>query len=140
MTWIIFSITPATLFPEKTRLQDVISALRQTYCRSIGIEYMHLQDPHERTWLQERMEPSRNTPRISREEKLQILNKLCQAYLFERLLHTRYIGQKRFSIEGAEIIVPMLDTLIRIAVGAGAVTKSSWGWRTADGSIYRSMF
>ncbi len=112
-------ITPATLFPEKTRLQDVISALRQTYCRSIGIEYMHLQDPHERTWLQERMEPSRNTPRISREEKLQILNKLCQAYLFERLLHTRYIGQKRFSIEGAEIIVPMLDTLIRIAWSGG---------------------
>jgi 2-oxoglutarate dehydrogenase E1 component len=111
--------SPATLFSEETPLREIISALQQTYCRSIGVEYMHLQDPHERRWLQERMEPSRNTPRFSRDEKLQVLNKLCQANLFERFLHTRYVGQKRFSIEGAEIIVPMLEALIRHASHGG---------------------
>ena len=92
---------PATLFREETPLREIVSALRETYCRSIGVEYMHLQDPHERSWLQERLEPSRNSPRFGREEKLQILNKLCQAYLFERFLHTRYVGQKRFSYRGS---------------------------------------
>lgn len=103
---------PPTLFKEETPLKEIISALRETYCRSIGVEYMHLQDPHERAWLQERMEPSRNVPRFSRDERLLILNKICQAYLFERFLHTRYVGQKRFSIEGAEIVIPMLETVI----------------------------
>ncbi|MGC9965754.1 MAG: 2-oxoglutarate dehydrogenase E1 component [Syntrophobacteraceae bacterium] len=110
---------PVTLFRQETPLKEIIAALRQTYCRSIGVEYMHLQDPHERSWLQERMEPSRNTPQFSRDEKLQILNKLCQAYLFERFLHTRYVGQKRFSIEGAEIVIPMLETLVRHASRGG---------------------
>ena len=106
---------PATLFQQQVPLRQIISALRETYCHSIGVEYMHLQDPLERAWLQERMEPSRNRPQFSGEEKLEILNKLCQATLFEHLLHTRYVGQKRFSLEGAEIIVPMLDTLVRHA-------------------------
>ncbi len=111
--------TPATLFQQETPLRQIISALRETYCRSIGVEYMHLQDPDERLWLQERMEPSRNRPRFSRDEKLEILNKLCQANLFEHFLHTRYVGQKRFSLEGAEIIIPMLDTLLRHAWRGG---------------------
>ena len=106
---------PATLFQQQVPLRQIISALRETYCHSIGVEYMHLQDPLERAWLQERMEPSRNRPQFSGDEKLEILNKLCQATLFEHLLHTRYVGQKRFSLEGAEIIVPMLDTLVRHA-------------------------
>ncbi len=110
---------PATLFQQEVPLRQIISALQETYCRSIGVEYMHLQDPQERAWLQERMEPSRNRPRFSRDEKLAILNKLCQATLFEHLLHTRYVGQKRFSLEGAEIIVPMLDALVRHAWRGG---------------------
>ena len=110
---------PATLFQQQVPLRQIISALRETYCHSIGVEYMHLQDPLERAWLQERMEPSRNRPQFSSDEKLEILNKLCQATLFEHLLHTRYVGQKRFSLEGAEIIVPMLDTLVRHASRGG---------------------
>jgi 2-oxoglutarate dehydrogenase E1 component len=111
--------TPPSLFPEQAPLRDILSALRETYCRSVGIEYMHLQDPHERLWLQERMEPKRNRPNIEKEEKVHILNKLFQATLFEQFLHTRYIGQKRFSLEGAEVVVPILDALIRHAQRKG---------------------
>ena len=110
---------PSTLFQQEAPLRHIVEALQETYCGAIGVEYMHLQDPQERTWLQERMEPSRNRPQFSRDEKLAILNKLCQATLFEHLLHTRYVGQKRFSIEGAEVIVPMLDTLVRHAGRGG---------------------
>lgn len=108
---------PPTLFKDPAPLADIVSALRETYCRSVGVEYMHLQDPDERLWLQERMEPNRNHPQISREEKLQILNKLCQATLFEQFLHTRYVGQKRFSLEGAEIIIAIMDALLRHSNG-----------------------
>ncbi len=111
--------TPPTLFRQETSLKQIISALRQTYCGPVGVEYMHLQDPHERFWLQERMEPSRNKPRFNRDEKLEILNKLCQATLFEHFLHTRYVGQKRFSLEGAEVVIPMLDALLRYVSGNG---------------------
>ncbi len=111
--------TPTTLFQQQTPLRQIISALRQTYCRSIGVEYMHLQDPGERLWLQERMEPPRNGPRFTRGEKLEILNKLCQTTLFEHFLHTRYVGQKRFSLEGAEVVIPMLDALLRLAWQGG---------------------
>jgi 2-oxoglutarate dehydrogenase E1 component len=110
---------PSTLFERETPLRQIVSALRETYCRSIGVEYMHLQDPGERLWLQERMEPSRNKPRFTREEKLEILNKLCQATLFEHFLHTRYVGQKRFSLEGAEVVIPMLGALLKLAEGGG---------------------
>ena len=107
--------TPATLFEDQASLRDILGALRDTYCRSIGVEYMHMQDPDERLWLQERMEPIRNRPRLDADEKRLICAKLCQATLFEQFLHTRYVGQKRFSLEGAEVIIPMLDTLVRHA-------------------------
>ena len=110
---------PSTLFGRDTPLRHIVAALRETYCRSLGVEYMHLQDPGERYWLQERMEPIRNRPRFNRDEQLEILNKLCQATLFEHFLHTRYIGQKRFSLEGAEVIIPMLYFLLRYASQAG---------------------
>ncbi len=111
--------TPATLFQQETPLRQIILALRQTYCGAVGVEYMHLQDPDERFWLQERMEPSRNRPQFNKDEKLEILNKLCQATLFEHFLHTRYVGQKRFSIEGAEVVIPMIDALLRHAWRGG---------------------
>ena len=104
---------PATLGTEPMALGDIISALSETYCRSIGVEYMHLQDPAERLWLQQRMEPIRNRPALAKEAQIRILNKLYQATLFDQFLHTRYMGQKRFSIEGAEVIVAMLDALAR---------------------------
>jgi 2-oxoglutarate dehydrogenase E1 component len=101
------------LFPGKdlASLQKILAALKETYCRSVGVEYMHLQDPSERQWLQERMEPSRNRSALSKDEKIRILQKLYQTSLFERFLHRRYLGQTRFSLEGAEALIPMLDAL-----------------------------
>jgi len=102
------------LFPGKNlaSLREILAVLKKTYCRSVGVEYMHLQDPSERQWLQERMEPSRNRPELSKDEKIRILHKLYQASLFEQFLHKKYLGQTRFSLEGAEALIPMLDTLI----------------------------
>ncbi|MEW6670718.1 MAG: 2-oxoglutarate dehydrogenase E1 component [Thermodesulfobacteriota bacterium] len=100
-------------------LRDILQALRETYCRSIGVEYMHLQDPAERRWLQERMEPVRNQPQFDRNIRVRILNKLYQAALFEAFLHKKYIGQTRFSLEGADIVIPMLDFLVRHAAQNG---------------------
>ncbi|MFA9435076.1 MAG: 2-oxoglutarate dehydrogenase E1 component [Deltaproteobacteria bacterium] len=102
------------LFPGKNLvvLSEILKALKETYCRSVGVEHMHLQDPAERQWLQERMEPNRNRPVLSREEKARILNKLYQASLFEQFLHKKYLGQTRFSLEGAEALIPMLDSLV----------------------------
>jgi 2-oxoglutarate dehydrogenase E1 component len=109
------------LFPESGRgtLREIIRSLRETYCRSIGVEYMHLQDPNERRWLQERMEPARNRPDLGRDERVRILEKLCQANVFDLFLNKRYPGQTRFSLEGAEIIIPMLDALVRHVAGKG---------------------
>ncbi|MCA1793757.1 MAG: hypothetical protein LC660_07780 [Desulfobacteraceae bacterium] len=95
----------------QARLRDILSRLKETYCRSIGVEYMHLQDPGERRWLQERMEPVRNCPALSDKEKIVVLEKLTRTSVFERFLNSKYPGQTRFSLEGAEVIVPMLHAL-----------------------------
>jgi len=94
-------------------LRDILQTLRETYCRSVGVEFMHLQDPDERRWLQDRMEPVRNQPQFDREARVQILHKLHQAAFFEAFLNKKYIGQTRFSLEGADVIIPMLDHLVR---------------------------
>ncbi len=96
-------------------LREIIDHLKQTYCRSIGVEYMHLQDPDERKWLRERMESIRNRPEFEAEEKRRILRKLCEAAGLEQYIHKKYLGQKRFSAEGADAMVPMLDALINHA-------------------------
>lgn len=98
-------IGPATL-------SNIIAHLQQTYCRSIGAEYMFIRDPKKVKWLQERMERSRNTPTFNATEKKEILNKLTQAVLFENFLHTKFVGQKRFSLEGLETLIPAMDALI----------------------------
>ncbi|MGD2269943.1 MAG: 2-oxoglutarate dehydrogenase E1 component, partial [Desulfobacterales bacterium] len=100
-------------------LKEIIKTLKETYCRSIGVEYMHLQDPVERRWLQDRMEPVRNRAALDRSQKFRILKKLYQATLFEEFLNKKYIGVTRFSLEGAVVIVAMLDTLIDYAAGQG---------------------
>jgi 2-oxoglutarate dehydrogenase E1 component len=101
------------LFPGKNlaTLREILAALKETYCRSIGVEYMHLQDPAERKWVQERMEPVRNRPSLSKEERVRVLKKLYQTSLFEQFLHKKYLGQTRFSLEGAEALIPMLVSL-----------------------------
>jgi 2-oxoglutarate dehydrogenase E1 component len=104
--------TPHLAHWGEARLRDIVSMLRETYCRTVGAEFMHLQDPAERRWLLERMELVRNRPRLEAGEKLRILEKLCHSALLDQFLHTKYLGQKRFSIEGADVIVPMLDMLV----------------------------
>ena len=103
----------------RTSLKDIIQTLKETYCRSIGVEFMHLQDPQERTWLQDRMEPVRNKPDLTPDDKLRIMEKLYQAALFEQFLHKKYLGQTRFSLEGAEAVIPMLDVLTERAASQG---------------------
>ena len=94
------------------KLSDIIANLRRTYCGTIGVEYMHIQDVEVRTWLQERMETSRNQPAFSQPEKIRILSRVHKAEVFERFLHTKYVGQKRFSLEGGETMVAAVDAVI----------------------------
>ncbi len=103
----------------RATLAELLRALRDTYCRSIGVEYMHIQDTHIRRWLQERMEPRRNRPAFDRAQKMRILTSLHYAELFERFLHTRYTGQKRFSLEGAETLIPLLEGVVEKAADEG---------------------
>jgi 2-oxoglutarate dehydrogenase E1 component len=100
-------------------LRQLIQALQDTYCRSIGVEYMHIQDIEVRRWLQQRMEPARNTPNFRPEEKLRILESLCIAAGFEDFLQKNYNGQKRFSLEGAETLIPMMEMLVEQAPNMG---------------------
>ncbi|MDJ0885326.1 MAG: 2-oxoglutarate dehydrogenase E1 component [Desulfobacterales bacterium] len=100
-------------------LQDIIKTLKETYCRAIGVEYMHLQDPEERRWLQARMEPNRNRPDIDAEGRLRILEKLNRSALFEQFLNRKYIGVTRFSLEGGDALIPLLDEVTRHAAASG---------------------
>ncbi|MDR0352895.1 MAG: 2-oxoglutarate dehydrogenase E1 component [Opitutaceae bacterium] len=94
------------------RLRDLIASLENTYCDRIGVEYIHIPDTEIRRWLQTRMEPPRLRPAFARDQKLRILRRLHQAELFEKFLHAKYVGQKRFSLEGGETLIAALDALI----------------------------
>ncbi|WP_408898975.1 multifunctional oxoglutarate decarboxylase/oxoglutarate dehydrogenase thiamine pyrophosphate-binding subunit/dihydrolipoyllysine-residue succinyltransferase subunit [Nocardioides sp. R1-1] len=99
------------------KLRHILGILRDSYCRTIGIEYMHIMDPEQRQWIQERVEqPHSKTPR---EEQLRILLKLNQAEAFETFLQTKFVGQKRFSLEGGETTVPVIDEIAEAAAQAG---------------------
>ena len=98
-------------------LRDILGILRDSYCRTVGIEYMHIQDPEQRRWMQEHVEVKYQKP--SKEEQLRILSKLNQAEAFETFLQTKYVGQKRFSLEGGESTIAFLDTLIQQAAFGG---------------------
>lgn len=97
------------------KLRDIIQLLRNTYCGKIGAEYKHLLDLKERKWLRETMESTTNYPELSKDEKEDILHKLNQAMAFEQFLHKKYIGHKRFSLEGAETLIPMMHFLMEKA-------------------------
>jgi 2-oxoglutarate dehydrogenase E1 component len=94
------------------KLSDIIAHLKTTYCESIGVEYLYMRDPKIIKWLQERMEKSKNTPSYSINEKRTILKKLTQAVVFENFLATKYVGQKRFSLEGGEAVIPAMNALM----------------------------
>ncbi len=98
------------------KLRHILGILRDSYCRTTGIEYMHIQDPDQRRWIQERVERSHEKP--PREEQLRILHKLNQAEAFETFLQTKFVGQKRFSLEGGETTIPLLDEICAAAADA----------------------
>lgn len=93
-------------------LQEIINHLRNIYCDSIGVEYMHIQNVEEKKWIMEWVNVNENHPTLSADEKTEILFKLNQAVAFENYLHTKFVGQKRFSLEGGESLIPALDQLI----------------------------
>ncbi|MSW19044.1 MAG: multifunctional oxoglutarate decarboxylase/oxoglutarate dehydrogenase thiamine pyrophosphate-binding subunit/dihydrolipoyllysine-residue succinyltransferase subunit, partial [Actinobacteria bacterium] len=99
------------------KLRRILGVLRDSYCRTIGIEYMYIASPEERKWIQEKMEVG--APRTARDEQLRILRKLNSAEAFESFLQTKFVGQKRFSLEGGESVIPMLDAVISSAAETG---------------------
>jgi len=101
------------------KLSTLIERLRTTYCGHVGVEYMHIQDRDAREWLQERMEAHDNQPQFSKAQKVRILRRLHKAELFERFLHTKYVGQKRFSLEGGETFIAALDAIVEHCPNAG---------------------
>ncbi len=101
-------------------LREILEALRQTYCGSIGSEYMYMSDIQQKRWIQSRLESIRGTPRFSVEMKKRILERVTAAESLERYLHTKYVGQKRFSLEGGESMIAAMDEVIRVGGSLGA--------------------
>ncbi|WP_229477601.1 multifunctional oxoglutarate decarboxylase/oxoglutarate dehydrogenase thiamine pyrophosphate-binding subunit/dihydrolipoyllysine-residue succinyltransferase subunit [Mycolicibacterium mageritense] len=99
------------------KLRDVLSVLRDAYCRHVGVEYTHILEPEQQKWLQERIEIKHDKPTVA--EQKYILSKLNAAEAFETFLQTKYVGQKRFSLEGAETVIPMMDAAIDQAAEHG---------------------
>jgi multifunctional 2-oxoglutarate metabolism enzyme len=94
----------------RMKLREILGVLRDSYCRTIGIEYMHIQNPEERAWIQARVE--RPHPRAQHDEQVRILSRLNVAEAFEMFLQTKFVGQRRFSLEGAEALIPLLDAVL----------------------------
>jgi 2-oxoglutarate dehydrogenase E1 component len=102
---------------QKMKLRDVLGVLRDTYCRRVGIEYMHIQGPEERRWIQDRIEIKYTKP--DSDAQKHILNRLNAAEAFETFLQTKYVGQKRFSLEGGESLIPLLDEVLQASAESG---------------------
>ena len=113
---IVFSATN-TYFStaENMTLREIVQALRETYCGTIGAEYMHVTEPAEKRWWQQRLEPMRSKSSLDSEQKLHILERLSAAEGLERYLHTKYVGQKRFSLEGSESFIAAMDEFVQRA-------------------------
>ena len=101
-------------------LRQILETLRQTYCSKLGVEFMHIQHPAEKAWLQKRMELESNNWKLAKETKIRILERVIEAEAFENFLHTRFMGHKRFSLEGGEAVMAILDELIDRAANGGA--------------------
>ncbi|MDA9827721.1 2-oxoglutarate dehydrogenase E1 component [Flavobacteriaceae bacterium] len=102
-----------------TTLTNILIHLERIYCNSIGIEYMYIRTPERIQWIQEKLNHNSNSPDFSNNQKKQILKKTIEAVTFEKFLHTKYVGQKRFSLEGGEALIPALDALIEKAANNG---------------------
>ena len=108
----IMGIGPSTL-------ADIVTHLERVYCESIGVEYMYIRNQEKLNWIQQRLHVNDNHPKFSQEQKKHILKKLNQAVSFENFLHTKYVGQKRFSLEGGESLIPALDAVVEAAADHG---------------------
>ena len=104
---------------DRASLREILEALRQTYCGSIGTEYMYIPDTTQKRWLQSRLEGVRGRPQFPADKKRRILERTTAAETLERYLHTRYVGQKRFSLEGGEAAIVAMDELVRVAGSVG---------------------
>jgi 2-oxoglutarate dehydrogenase E1 component len=101
------------------KLKDIIAFLKQTYCESTGAEFMYIRSAKKKNWLKERMETTRNTPKFTAEEKKKLLNKVTKAVVFENFLQTKFPGEKRFSMEGAEALIPAIDMVVEKGADLG---------------------
>ncbi|MEO7326619.1 MAG: 2-oxoglutarate dehydrogenase E1 component, partial [Dokdonella sp.] len=99
--------------PQRLKLRDLVARLKATYAGSIGTEFMHISDVEQRQWMHEQLERAAGSYALSADDKKRVLEKLVQADGLERYLHTKYVGQKRFSLEGGDSLIPLLDELIR---------------------------
>jgi 2-oxoglutarate dehydrogenase E1 component len=114
-----FNVGSLKGLPETAKLGDILETLKQTYCGSVGVEYMYMAEYGEKRWLQERLETIRSRPIYTAEQKKRLLERLTAAETLERYLHTRYVGQKRFSLEGGESLIVSMDEAIRVAGSKG---------------------
>ena len=111
--------TGSLVGPREMKLADLLQFLKETYCGSIGYEFMYMSDIPQKRWFQERVEGIRSKPKYDAAYKRHILERLTAAETLERYLHTRYVGQTRFSLEGGDSLIPMLDNLLQRAGSAG---------------------
>jgi len=107
--------TGSLVGPEQMPLREILRAVRETYCGSIGVEYMYISDVAQKRWIQSRFESVRSTANLSPDQKRHTLERLTAAETLEKYLHTRYVGQKRFSLEGGDSLIPLLDHLLQRA-------------------------
>ncbi len=115
----VFNTSNTFFGRESMSLRELMNALRQTYCGSIGAEYMYATDQNQKRWWQQKLETVRSTPSYSADKKKHILERLTAAEGLERFLHTKYVGQKRFSLEGGESFIASMDELIQLAGAKG---------------------
>ena len=111
--------TGSFVAPSKATLREILRAVRLTYCGTVGAEYMHITDTEQKRWIQNRLEGRRAQPNFDPEQKCRILERIAAAEGIEKYLHTKYVGQKRFSLEGGESLIPVLDAIIQRAGGNG---------------------
>ena len=104
---------------DKAKLKDIVAAVKKTYCGYVGVEYMYISSTEQKRWVQGQFEGIQSQPSLNKEEKQFLLERLTAAETLEKYLHTRYVGQKRFSLEGSESLIPLLDDIIQVAGGQG---------------------
>ncbi|HSI52889.1 MAG TPA: 2-oxoglutarate dehydrogenase E1 component, partial [Ramlibacter sp.] len=115
----VFNTSNTFFGKESMSLRELINALRETYCGTIGAEYMYISDQHKKRWWQQKLESIRSKPNFTAERKRHILDRVTAAEGLERFLHTKYVGQKRFSLEGGESFIASMDELIQQAGAKG---------------------